>query len=69
MSKAVWPQIVACVITLLIVTYVPYGMDATVSWDQPDFRFRNNHKYPVKISMSFEAASCTYRCWGQGRVT
>ena len=38
----------------MIVTYVPYGMDATVSWDQPDFRFRNNHKYPVKISMSFE---------------
>ena len=24
MSKAVWPQIVACVITLLIVTYVPW---------------------------------------------
>ena len=24
MSKAVWPQIVACVITLMIVTYVPW---------------------------------------------
>lgn len=37
----------------MIVTYVPYGMDATVSWDQPDFRFKNNHKYPIKLSLSF----------------
>lgn len=38
----------------MIVTYVPYGMDATVSWDQPDFRFQNNHKYPIRVDMSFE---------------
>ena len=24
MSKAVWPMILACVITLLVVTYVPF---------------------------------------------
>ena len=30
-------------------TYIDYGMDATVSWKSPDFQFRNNSPYPVKI--------------------
>ena len=30
-------------------TYMPYGMDATVSWNGPDFRFRNNTEYPIRI--------------------
>ena len=38
----------------MIVNYVPRGMDATVYWDQPDFRFKNNHAYPIKLSLSFE---------------
>ena len=29
--------------------YMPYGMDATVSWNGPDFRFRNNTEYPIRI--------------------
>ena len=29
--------------------YMPYGMDATVSWNGPDFRFRNNTDYPIRI--------------------
>ncbi len=29
--------------------YMPYGMDATVSWNGPDFRFRNNTNYPIRI--------------------
>ncbi len=48
----------------MIVTYVPYGMDATVSWDQPDFRFKNNHSYPIKLSMSFEAGVLTVEILG-----
>ncbi len=31
------------------VTYLPPGQDATVSWDEPDFKFRNDRDYPVKI--------------------
>ena len=31
------------------VGYLPWGMDATVSWGWPDFRFRNDKNYPVKI--------------------
>ena len=29
--------------------YLPSGLDATVSWPAPDFRFRNNREYPIKI--------------------
>lgn len=31
------------------VDYLDYCMDATVSWPSPDFRFRNNTEYPIKI--------------------
>lgn len=31
------------------VSYTPLGEDATVSWGGPDFRFRNDTIYPVKI--------------------
>ena len=29
--------------------YIPYGMDATVSWGGPDFRFANNTNYPIRL--------------------
>ena len=32
------------------VSYVPYGLDATVNWGGPDFQFRNNTHFPIKIS-------------------
>ena len=31
------------------VSYLPLGMDATVSWGGPDFKFRNNTDYPIKL--------------------
>ena len=31
------------------VTYLPPGQDATVSWGSPDYKFRNDRDYPVKI--------------------
>jgi len=31
------------------VSYTPLGEDATVSWGGPDFKFRNDTDYPVKI--------------------
>ena len=31
------------------VTYLPMGMDATVSWTKPDLKIRNDRAYPVKI--------------------
>ena len=31
------------------VGYVPIGLDATVSWGSPDFKFKNSRSYPIKI--------------------
>ena len=30
-------------------SYIPYGMDATVSWNGPHFRFSNNTNYPIRL--------------------
>lgn len=32
-----------------ISAYMPPGMDATVSWGGPHFRFKNNMEYPIRI--------------------
>ena len=48
----------------MVVRYVPYGMDATVYWDQPDFRFMNNHNYPVKLSVTFDGSVINVEIWG-----
>lgn len=34
---------------VFISSYMPYGMDATVSWGAPDFKFKNNMDHPVII--------------------
>lgn len=33
----------------MVVSYTPLGQDAAVSWPGPDFRFRNNTRFPIKI--------------------
>lgn len=30
-------------------SYMPMGMDATVSWGGPEFKFKNNTDYPIRI--------------------
>ena len=37
----------------LKVTYVPNGMDATVSWGSLDFKFKNSTKYPIRIQCEY----------------
>lgn len=32
--------------------YIPKGMDATVSWGGPEYRFRNDTDYPIKVTAS-----------------
>lgn len=34
---------------IYVVTYVPYGMDATVYWGQIDYQFRNTLSHPIRI--------------------
>lgn len=42
-----------------ISSYVPYGMDATVDWEGPDFKFRNNTNYPLRIDAHADGGSVT----------
>lgn len=48
------------------VNYLPRGLDATVSWPSPDFKFTNNRDYPIRIhAVSDErATSITFEIWG-----
>ncbi|MDE7245856.1 MAG: VanW family protein [Oscillospiraceae bacterium] len=39
--------------------YVPKGMDATVSWGGPEFRFRNNTGYPIRLDVSYANSQIT----------
>lgn len=32
------------------VSYIDYGLDATVNWGGPDFQFRNSTHFPIKIA-------------------
>lgn len=36
-----------------ISSYVPIGRDATVSWNGPDLKFKNNKNYPIKIVVTY----------------
>ena len=44
--------------------YVPLGMDATVSWGGPDFIFRNNTDYPIKLVCSYANDKITFKIVG-----
>lgn len=46
------------------VSYMPEGIDATVSWPNLDYVFSNNTKYPIKVSMTIENRVLTARIYG-----
>ena len=48
------------------VGYLPAGMDATVSWGGPEFKFVNDRDYPVKIVAWVDDStySVTVQLWG-----
>lgn len=45
-------------------SYMPLGMDATVSWGSVDFRFRNTSDYPIRIEASASGGSTTVTLMG-----
>lgn len=51
---------------MFVVNYLPYGLDATVSWPGPDYKFRNDRDYPVKIVAYCNDSdnSITVEIWG-----
>ena len=48
------------------VDYLDYGLDATVSWKNPDYKFTNSRDYPVKIVafLDEENSALTVEIWG-----
>ncbi len=44
--------------------YVPAGRDATVSWGGPDFKFKNNRNYPIKIVCSGTGGTVNFKIYG-----
>ena len=45
-------------------SYVPVGRDATVSWGGPDFKFKNNTDYPIKIVNSYSGGRLYSKIYG-----
>ena len=46
------------------VNYLPTGLDATVSWPSPDFKFKNSSAYPIKIVASVGGGNVTVQLYG-----
>ena len=48
------------------VDYLPIGYDATVSWSKPDYKFRNDREYPVRLHAWCDeyGKSLTVEIWG-----
>ena len=44
--------------------YIPWGMDATVSWGGPDYQFANNSLYPIKIVTEYSKNYLTVKILG-----
>ena len=45
-------------------SYMPKGMDATVSWPSLDFKFKNNMDYPIKIEAYSNGGTTTVSIYG-----
>lgn len=44
--------------------YIDWGMDATVSWGGPDYKFTNNTDYPIKIVATYSGGYLTVKILG-----
>ena len=44
--------------------YIELGMDATVSWGGPEFRFRNDTGYPIRIEVIYKNDNLTINIYG-----
>ena len=46
------------------VSYMPLGMDATVSWGSLDYKFKNNTDYPIRIEAWVSGGQVHVKLWG-----
>ena len=45
-------------------SYIPKGMDATVSWGGPDYKFKNDTDYPLRIVATYSGGYLTMKLIG-----
>ena len=45
-------------------SYITFGCDATVSWGGPEYAFRNNTDYPIKIATAYSGEYLTVTIYG-----
>lgn len=45
-------------------SYIDWGMDATVSWGGPDYKFTNNTDYPIKLVTNYANNKLTVKILG-----
>lgn len=57
-------EIVARTNHMFTVGYVPIGTDATVSWGAPDFKFKNNRDYAIRIVATTYNKNVTIKIYG-----
>ena len=46
------------------VGYVPIGLDATVSWGAPDYKFKNSRSYPIKLVATTQGKRLSISIYG-----
>ncbi|MGM9601737.1 MAG: VanW family protein [Faecousia sp.] len=46
-------------------SYIPMGMDASVSWGSQDYKFKNSNATPIRIEAWMEGGYVNVRIWGQ----
>ena len=44
--------------------YITWGLDATVSWGGPDYQFKNDTNYPIKIETRYSGGYLTVTIYG-----
>lgn len=45
-------------------SYITWGMDATVSWGGPEFKFKNNTGYPIRLDVTYSKSQLTVKVVG-----
>ena len=45
-------------------SYITWGLDATISWGGPDYQFKNDTNYPIKIETRYSGGYLTVTIYG-----
>jgi vancomycin resistance protein YoaR len=49
---------------MFTISYLPYGIDATINWPNIDFKFQNTTEYPMRIESKMDGRNITIKLIG-----